>query len=85
MTQFLRMHEIIARVPFSRTHIYRLIARGEFPQNVKVGARRVAWIETEVDAWLAVRVAQRDAPSEPKPDAAPVALRRKGRPVTPPS
>jgi prophage regulatory protein len=43
------------RIPFSQMHIDRLEAKGEFPQRVRVGKSKVAWIESEVEEWLASR------------------------------
>jgi prophage regulatory protein len=55
-------------IPFTRIHIGRLIKSGDFPQPVRIGSGRngrIAWLEKEIDAWLAARVKARDAqPSE---------------------
>lgn len=51
-------------IPFSRMHIYRLMKSGEFPKTVPVGKNRVAWLESELDAWIESRVAQRDGASQ---------------------
>lgn len=48
---------IQARTGFSKTTLYELIKRGEFPAPVRITARAVGWIEAEVDAWMAQRVA----------------------------
>jgi len=48
-------------VRFSRGHLHRLMKSGRFPRPVKVGENRNAWIESEVDAWIAARIAERDA------------------------
>ncbi len=47
-------------ISFSRMHIYRLMKSGDFPKSVPVGKNRVAWLESELDAWIESRVAQRD-------------------------
>lgn len=39
-------------VPYSRTHVYRLMAVGKFPRSVKVGQHRTAWWEDEVMDWM---------------------------------
>ncbi|WP_431820233.1 helix-turn-helix transcriptional regulator [Burkholderia sp. F1] len=44
--------EVIARTCLSKSEVYRRMAAGQFPQNVKVGARAVAWREAEIDAWI---------------------------------
>ena len=61
------MRELIKRVPFSRVHVYRLIRDGKFPAPIKLGDRRVAWLEHEIESWIAARVTERDArPAEPE-------------------
>jgi prophage regulatory protein len=47
-------------VPYSRPHLYRLIKDGKFPRPVHLGPNRIAFVEEEIDAWLAARVAERD-------------------------
>ncbi len=53
--------ELLARVPYSHTHIWRLEQEGRFPKRVKVGGHRVAWVEAEVDAWIKAKLAERDS------------------------
>jgi prophage regulatory protein len=55
--KFLRLPSVRQRIPYSRATIYRLIALGEFPRPVSLGARAVAWRESEVDAWMQSRIA----------------------------
>jgi len=42
------------------TKFNEMIEAGEFPEPIKVGSRR-KWLVTELDAWLADRIAKRDA------------------------
>jgi len=39
----------------SRSTIYDLMARGEFPRPVKLTQKAVAWPESTIVAWLAER------------------------------
>ncbi|KAA9005944.1 helix-turn-helix transcriptional regulator [Histidinibacterium aquaticum] len=39
----------------SRSSIYDMMARGEFPKPVKIGRRAVAWREGDIVAWLNAR------------------------------
>ena len=57
----LRLREVCRRTCKSRSEIYRRIAAGDFPQPVKLGERASAWPEHEVNAWIASRIAARDA------------------------
>ena len=47
-------------VPYTGQHILRLERTGMFPRRIKVGPNRVAWLLSEVEAWVAARVAERD-------------------------
>jgi len=56
--KLLRLAEVQNRVPYSRSTIYSKIERGEFPRPHNLGARAVAWLESDVDEWIAARVAK---------------------------
>jgi len=47
-------------MPCTPQHIARLEALGQFPKRVRLGRNRVAWVLSEVDAWIAERLIQRD-------------------------
>lgn len=49
--KLIRRPEVEARTGLSRSTIYDWMKRGEFPQPVKLGARIVAWRESDVTAW----------------------------------
>lgn len=53
---FLRLPQVKQRVGLSRSSIYAKVATGEFPAPVSLGARAVAWIESEIAAWISDRV-----------------------------
>lgn len=57
----LPMKDVSRWVNFSCQHIYRLMAIGKFPRPLKLGARRVCFLESEIAAWIAERAAERDA------------------------
>ncbi|MGF6879029.1 AlpA family phage regulatory protein [Paraburkholderia sp. MM5477-R1] len=50
--QLLRLADVKARTGLSRTTIYRFIADGRFPRNFPIGARAVAWLESDVTQWI---------------------------------
>jgi len=61
--RFSRLPEVCRQTGLSRTHIYRLEARGLFPHRVKLGVGASvscasAWIESEVQQWCADRIAE---------------------------
>ncbi|ENF1795898.1 AlpA family transcriptional regulator [Salmonella enterica] len=50
--KLIRLSEVIRRAGFGKTWIYTLIKTGRFPSQVKTGVRAVAFIESEIDAWI---------------------------------
>jgi len=60
-TRFIRVREVIKKTGLSKSSVYDLMAQGLFPQTVRLGGRSVAFIEAEVDSWIAARIAARKA------------------------
>ncbi|MGE0055706.1 MAG: helix-turn-helix transcriptional regulator [Hyphomicrobium sp.] len=56
----LPMDEVLERVSISKTQLYRLINAGEFPKPVPMGRHRVAFLASEVQAWIKSRARLRD-------------------------
>lgn len=56
MTKFLRLPVVIERTGLSRSTIYEMMDRDEFPRPVKIGARAIAWPNERLEAWMAERV-----------------------------
>lgn len=54
-TRVLRLPSVIALVGLSRSSIYDMMDKGEFPRPVRIGKRAVAWPESTVAEWLASR------------------------------
>lgn len=54
-----RLPQVLAVTGFTRPWIYKLMARGEFPQSVKIGTRAVGWDSQLVDAWVAAKLGVR--------------------------
>ncbi|WP_350304406.1 helix-turn-helix transcriptional regulator [Photorhabdus viridis] len=50
--KLIRLPEVIRRTGFGKTWIYTLIRAGKFPKQVKTGMRSIAFIESEIDAWI---------------------------------
>ena len=57
--RFLRLQETIKKCGVGRAWIYAQMKEGNFPQGVKLGERSVAWLESELDAWIDGRIASR--------------------------
>jgi prophage regulatory protein len=48
-------------IPWTRMHLDRLEKAGKFPQRVRLSPSTVAWVENEIDNFLAAKVAARSA------------------------
>ena len=46
-------------IPYSKVHLWRLERGGKFPKRVALGASRHGWSDSEVDKWIAARMAER--------------------------
>jgi len=56
--QILRLPAVCRATGLGRSIVYQLEASSQFPRRVKIGARAVGWIETEVQSWLHERIAR---------------------------
>lgn len=52
-TRLLRQSTVLDRVCLSRTTWYRRIRAGKAPAPVRLGANSVAWLESDIDAFIA--------------------------------
>lgn len=58
--KFLRYEDLKeVGIPFSRVHIDRLQKTGKFPRKVKLGENCAAYLEDEINEWIAARIAER--------------------------
>ncbi len=62
--RLIRVPEVLSRVGFSRTTLYERIKEGSFPDRVKIGLRSVAFVESEIDAWIEKVIAESRCVSE---------------------
>lgn len=59
--QLIDKKELTKLVKYSPQHIARLEKAGHFPKRIRLGQNRVAWMLTEVEAWIDDRLAKRDS------------------------
>lgn len=64
--RLIRVPEVLSRVGFSRTTLYERIKAGSFPDRVKIGLRSVAFVESDIDAWIEKVIAESRCISEYK-------------------
>ena len=53
--KLIRRPEVEKLTGLSRSSIYALMDRGEFPRPRRIGQRAVAWDEATLERWLATR------------------------------
>ncbi|TDK23431.1 AlpA family transcriptional regulator [Luteimonas aestuarii] len=56
----LRIAEVVERTGLKRPTLYKRARAGTFPRPIKLGPNSTGWLESEIDAFLAAAVAQRD-------------------------
>lgn len=52
----LRIADVQARTGISRSQLFELTRRGEFPKPIPLVGRTRAWVESDVSAWIASRI-----------------------------
>lgn len=58
--RLLRLKDVITATGLSRSTIYAREKEGIFPKRVPLGNGLTAWVESEVQAWIAERITARD-------------------------
>jgi prophage regulatory protein len=66
LERFLRRSEVESATGLGRSTIYDKMAAGLFPKPVPLSGGAVGWLESEIAAWQAARIALRDAAAAPK-------------------
>ncbi len=51
--RIIRMKTVLARAGLSRSTIYRKIAEGTFPAQVRISVNGAGWRESDIDRWIA--------------------------------
>jgi len=46
-------------ITLSKCQLWRLEREGRFPKRVQVSAARHAWVESEINEWIAARIRAR--------------------------
>lgn len=58
-TTILRLPTVKARTGLSRSNIYLQMAKGTFPNPIKLGGQRaIGWLQHEIDEWIAKQIEQ---------------------------
>lgn len=57
-TTILRLPEVLSRTGLSRSTIYEMIRRYEFPRQISLGARAIGWSDQDVGIWIEEKIRQ---------------------------
>jgi len=60
-SRLIRLSEVRERVPFGRSTLYLLMSQGDFPKPIHIGKRAVAWLESDITAWIENRLSAASA------------------------
>ncbi len=52
-TRLLKLPSVLERYPVSKTEWYRKIKNGTAPAAIRLSARSVAWLESDIDKFIA--------------------------------
>ncbi|MCA0184836.1 MAG: AlpA family transcriptional regulator [Proteobacteria bacterium] len=52
-----RRPDVEAQTGLPKSSLYALIAKGDFPKPIKIGARAVGWLDADVNDWIEKQVA----------------------------
>lgn len=53
--KYLKISDVCNLTTLSKSSIYGLIKNGQFPRGKLIGARRVAWLESDINEWIRFR------------------------------
>jgi len=51
--RIVRLKTVLARTALSRSTIYRKIAEGTFPAQIRISVNGAGWRESDIDRWIA--------------------------------
>jgi prophage regulatory protein len=57
MSAILRLPTVLVRTGISRSTLYLLMSRDEFPRSIPLGIRSVGWTSDSIEAWIEGRIA----------------------------
>ena len=58
--RLLRITDVINLTGLPKSTIYLKVKNNQFPSQVKIGSRSVAWVENEIQEWIKNNIQRRD-------------------------
>ncbi|AXF84848.1 hypothetical protein DTO96_100558 [Ephemeroptericola cinctiostellae] len=56
--RLLNLKEVKHRTGLGKSTIYNMITNGTFPKQRAITERRVCWLESEIDKWIASKISK---------------------------
>ena len=54
--QILRLPDVMRLTGLAKSTVYQKIVESDFPRSIKLGARSVGWLESEVNDWIETQI-----------------------------
>ncbi len=58
--KIIRIKEVVKKTSVSKSTIYEMIKRKDFPAQIKLNSVSSGWILSEIDSWIAQKIAERN-------------------------
>jgi prophage regulatory protein len=55
INQIYRLPAVLKATGLRRSTVYRMIKKGEFPRQIKLGVRSSGWLESDIKEWIESR------------------------------
>ena len=52
MQKLIKLPKVLEMTTLSKASVYKMLEDGEFPKQVKLGDRGVAWVESDIQSWI---------------------------------
>ena len=59
-SELYRIKTVIAKTGLSRSSVYELISKNQFPKQVRLSKRSIGFVKAEIDQWIQGRIDERD-------------------------
>lgn len=56
MNKLIKLASVKSMTGLSKSSIYAMMQKGEFPRSVTIGSRAVAWVEAEIQKWIEEKI-----------------------------
>lgn len=56
--KLLRLPQVLERVAFKKSKLWKMVSEETFPQPIKISHKVTVWIESEIDQWVTDRISE---------------------------